>query len=80
MLLKRPSFASDRAFFFASIGKPNPAGGDVPDVFAYFLADRLGRTVAEVEAMDERELRGWVSYHKVRQQAEELATKRAMRG
>lgn len=62
--------------FYAAHGKPNPDGGEIPDVFAYFLADRLGLTVAAVDALSPEEYMGWVSYHKVRQQAEELASKR----
>jgi hypothetical protein len=58
------------------VDKPNPDGGETPNVFSYFLADRLGLTVAQVEAMPAREYMGWVSYHKVRAQAEELAMKR----
>jgi hypothetical protein len=62
------------------VGKPNPDGGEPVDVFAYFLADRLGLTVGQVHAMPDEELIGWASYHKVRQQAEELAMKRASHG
>jgi hypothetical protein len=66
--------------FFASVAKPNPDGGEEPDVFAYFLADRLGRTLAELEEMPHAEYLGWQSYHKVRQQQDELAVLRATRG
>lgn len=45
-------------------------------MFSYFLADRLGLTLAQVEGMPAQEYMGWVSYHKVRVQAEELAMKR----
>lgn len=62
--------------FYAVHGKPNPDGGEVPDVFAYFLADRLGLTLTQVRAMPAEEYTAWSSYHKVRTQAEELATKR----
>lgn len=66
--------------FYASVAKENPDGGEEPDVFAYFLADRLGRTVAELDDMDHREYLGWQSFHKVRHQQDELAMKRASRG
>ena len=50
------------------------------DVFAYFLADRLGRTVQELEDMPASEYIGWASFHKVRHQQDELAMKRANHG
>lgn len=66
--------------FYASVGKENPDGGERPDVFAYYLADRLGVTLATIRAMPADELLGWVSYHRVRSQQEELGMKRASRG
>lgn len=67
--------------FFASIAKPNPdENAQEVDVFAYFLADRLGRTVAELDEMSHAEFLGWQSFHKVRQQQDELAMKRASHG
>ncbi len=75
------SFRSDRAMFYASIGRENPdEGGQDVDVFAYFLADRLGRTVGELDDMPAAEYAGWVSFHRVRNQQDELAMKRASRG
>lgn len=66
--------------FFASIAKPNPDGGEAVSAFDYFLADRLGRTVEELGAMPHAEYLGWRSFHKVRQQQDELAMKRASHG
>lgn len=50
------------------------------DIFAYFLADKLGKTLAEIDEMPHAEYCGWRSFHKVRNQQEELAAKRARRG
>lgn len=50
------------------------------DAFSYFLADRLGRTLGELDDMPHAEYVGWVSYHKVRNQQDELAVKRASHG
>ena len=66
--------------FFASVGKENPDGGQEVSAFDYYLADRLGRTVAELADMPHTEYLGWQSYHKVRQQADELAVLRARHG
>lgn len=66
--------------FFASVAKPNPDGGEPVDVFAYFLADRLGRTLDEIHAMPHAEYLGWTSYHKIREQRDELAAKRMSHG
>lgn len=74
---RAPSFASDRAMFFASVGKE---GGEGVDLFAYFLADKLGKTLAEIDEMPHAEYAGWKSFHKVKQQQEELQAKRARRG
>lgn len=63
--------------FFASVGKE---GGEEVDLFAYFLADKLGKTLAEIGDMPHREYVGWRSFHKVKQQQEELNAKRARRG
>ena len=65
--------------FFASVGKDNPDGGEEVDVFAYFLADRLGKTLAEIEDMPHREYLGWRSFHQVKNQQDELSMKRARR-
>lgn len=70
-----PSFASDRAMFFASVGK-----GSEVDLFAYFLADQLKKTVTELGDMPHSEYVGWKSFHVIKRQQEELATKRARRG
>lgn len=63
--------------FFASVGKE---GGEGVDVFTYYLADRLGRTLGELDTMPNAEYLGWLSFHKVRQQQDELAMKRASHG
>lgn len=62
--------------FFASVGRE---GGESVDVFAYFLADKLGKTLAELDDMPCAEYAGWKSFHKVRNQQEELNAKRARR-
>lgn len=61
--------------FFASVGEES----DV-DLFAYFLADRLGKTLGELDDMPHSEYVGWSSFHKVKQQQEQLAMKAATRG
>jgi hypothetical protein len=66
--------------FYASVGQENPDGGAQVPVFDYYLADRLGRTVAELETMPHTEYLGWRSFHAVRHQQDELAMKRASRG
>lgn len=50
------------------------------DVFTFYLADRLGKTISEIEDMPHAEYMAWGSYHKVKQQQEQLARKVAMRG
>lgn len=61
--------------FMASHGQ----GSDV-DMFAFYLADRLGKTLAELDDMPGSEYLAWSSYHKVLRQQEELARKVALRG
>lgn len=61
--------------FFASVGEAS----DV-DLFAYFLAEKLGKTLGELDDMPHSEYLGWSSYHKVKQQQEQLAVKVARRG
>lgn len=63
--------------FYASIDVEDPEGSEPVPMFDYFLADRLGRTLAELGDMPHTEYVGWVSFHKVRQQQEELAFLRA---
>jgi hypothetical protein len=58
--------------FMASVGEES----DV-DVFAFFLADRLGKTLAELDDMPHAEYVAWSSYHKVKQQQRDLAIKAA---
>ncbi len=50
------------------------------DVFAFYLADKLGKTLGELDDMPAAEYVAWSSYHKVRVQQEELAMKAAARG
>lgn len=50
------------------------------DLFAMYLADRLGKTLGELDDMPASEYVAWSSYHKVKQAQEELAHKVAMRG
>lgn len=63
--------------FFASVGKP---GGEDVDTFAYFLADRLGKTLTELDDMPHAEYLGWRSFHLVKNQQEELNMLKARRG
>ena len=61
--------------FFASVGEESEV-----NLFTFFLADRLGKTVGEVENMPHSEFLAWTSYHKVKQQQEQLAIKAASHG
>lgn len=61
--------------FLASVGQE--AG---VDMFAFYLADRLGKTLGELDDMPASEYVAWSSYHKVMRQQEDLARKAAMRG
>lgn len=62
--------------FFASVGAEEGAG---VDLFAFFLAEKLGKTLADLDDMPAIEYARWQSYYKVKQQQEELAAKRASR-
>jgi hypothetical protein len=48
--------------------------------FSYFLAQQLGRTVAEVGEMSNEEFVGWSVYYARKAQREELERKRAKGG
>lgn len=61
--------------FLASVGQESSV-----DVFAFYLADRLGKTLGELDDMPAAEYVAWSSYHKVRQQQEDLARKVAAHG
>jgi hypothetical protein len=61
--------------FLSSVGQRS----DV-DMFAFYLADRLGKTLAELDDMPCSEYTAWSSYHKVKTQQENLARKAASRG
>lgn len=61
--------------FLASVGQESEV-----DAFAFFLADRLGKTLADIDQMTCAEYAGWISFHKVRQQQEDLARKAAFHG
>lgn len=63
--------------FFASVGHELGAG---VDVFGYYLADRLGKTLSELDDMPASEYAGWRAFHKVRNQQEELGMLRAKHG
>lgn len=54
--------------FMASVGEPSAV-----DVFAFFLADRLGKTLGELDEMPAAEYVAWSSFHKVKAQQEQLA-------
>lgn len=48
-----------------------------PDLeFEFFLAQKLGRTVAELREMDNEEFMYWAMYYQRKAQREELAMKR----
>lgn len=61
--------------FFANVGQPS----DV-DVFAFYLAEKLGRTLSDLDDMPASEYASWQSYYKVQQQQRDLAVKAARRG
>lgn len=61
--------------FLASVGQESGT-----DLFAMFLADRLGRTLGELDDMPHAEYLAWSSYHKVKQQQEQLSMKVAQHG
>lgn len=61
----------------ASVGREEGSG---VDVFTYYLAEKLGKTLTEIGDMPHSEYVGWQSYYKVKQQQEELAVKKASRG
>lgn len=61
--------------FFSSVGVESDL-----EVFEFYLADRLGKTLGELDDMPHDEFVAWSSYHKVKQQQEQLARKAALRG
>jgi hypothetical protein len=61
--------------FMASVGEESAV-----QIFTFFLADRLGKTMSELDDMPCAEFAAWQSYHKVKQQQEDLALKVARRG
>lgn len=61
--------------FLASVGQDS----DV-EVFRFFLAEKLGKTLDELDDMPCDEYTAWTSYFKVKQQQETLARKAASRG
>lgn len=63
--------------FMAAVARE---GEEEIDVFLYFLADRLGKTIGELDTMPYAEYARWKAYHKVRQQQEELNAKAASHG
>jgi hypothetical protein len=56
-----PRKASDRAMFLALHEQESDVDG-----FAFFLAEKLRRTVAELGSMSYREYQQWGSYYRVR--------------
>lgn len=61
--------------FLSSVGQES----DV-DLFSFFLADRLKMSLAQIEDMSHSEYLAWSSFHKVKQQQEDLARKVAGHG
>lgn len=61
--------------FLSSVGQES----DV-DLFSFFLADRLKMSLAQIEDMPHSEYLAWSSFHKVKQQQEDLARKVAGHG
>lgn len=61
--------------FFASVGQPSEV-----DVFAFYLCEKLGRTLADLENMTHAEYAAWSAYYKVKRQQEDLAMKAAKHG
>lgn len=47
------------------------------DVFSFFLAEKLGKTVGEIEEMPALEILHWQSYYKVKHVHEDLALRTA---
>lgn len=61
--------------FFASVGEESEI-----DFFEFYLAEKLGKTLRELDEMDYAEYAAWSSYYKVKAQQEELARKVARHG
>lgn len=60
------------------MGRPSPDGQQI-DMFLFFLAEKLGKTIAELDDMPAAELLAWRSYYTVKHSQQELATKVASR-
>ncbi len=63
-----PSFRNDRQMFLAMHGQPSEIEG-----FLFVLAEKLGKSVAEVMQFPALEIMQWRSYYTVKHQAEQLA-------
>ena len=61
--------------FFAAVGEDSEV-----ELFTFYLADRLGKTIGELDDMPHAEYVAWASYHKVKQQQEGLSRKVALGG
>lgn len=61
--------------FLASVAQPS----DV-EFFRFYLAEKLHKTVSELEDMEYAEYASWQSYYKVKAQQEQLQAKVAARG
>lgn len=42
------------------------------DVFRFILAEKLGRTVAEIDEMSHAEYVGWIAFHEARNASENM--------
>lgn len=53
-----PDFRAERAMMFALHGRPSEV-----DVFAFHLAEKLGKTVEEIDRMSAVEYLRWQAYY-----------------
>lgn len=66
--------------FMAMHGVPAEPGAPDVDSFLFFLAEKLGQTVAQLRSLPALEIVQWKSYFAVKHQAEDLARKAAASG
>lgn len=61
--MKAPRKVLDRQFVLALNGQDSEV-----DVFIFFLAEKLGKTVGELADMSQHEYMSWISYFKAKNQ------------